>query len=856
MTAVSLRGLLGRKLRTVLTMIAIILGVSMISGTYVLTDTINQSFSTIFHQANASTDAVLSGQAPITSQYSLPPTLPAGLLTVVRQTPGVALAEGTIADRVQLVGKGGTILGSSNGAPTLLFSRSLPRFAQLHTIQGHQPSGRQIAVDTDTITRNHLHLGQTVGVSGIRRVQQFTIVGIVKFGTVGSIGGATLVTMDQPTAQRITGKIGRFDQIRVAGASGVTQSDLVGRIRARIPANLRNSVKVQTGTQNANDASNAIGGALGFLSTALLAFGGIALFVGAFVIFNTFSITVAQRAREFASLRTLGATRGQILRSVILEALLIGIIASILGLLGGIGIAKGLNALFVALGIDLPNAGTVFARRTAVVALLVGTLVTLVASLMPAFRATRVAPIAALREGAQLPRGRFSHYVPFLAAGLSALGVLILAIGIFASISGTSQRLSLIGLGAVVLFLGVAMLSPQLVGPLASVIGWPIERCTAITGRLARENTVRNPSRTAVTAAALMIGLALVGFVTIFAAELKKTAFDSLDRELAGTFAIYSNNGTLIPSRVAQVVGRVPGITAVSAFKLDTGRLDGIGTVQTNGIQPASLHRVYHFQWVQGSNATVIGMGPHDAIIDENLANNNHLKIGSMLHVATPAAVHDTFQVVGIYKNTQFLTDWCIPYATMATDWKQPQDYATIANAAPGLSPPAVAALKTRITKALLGSYPTATVHSQQDLKDQDAKGINLLLGLIYVLLAMSVLVSLFGIINTLVLSVYERTREIGMLRAIGATRRQVRWIIRWESVITAVIGAVLGLLLGILLAVLVTAGLSSQGIEYDLPIGQLLIWVVFAVLFGIVAAAFPARRAARLDVLQAVSYE
>jgi len=852
-TAVSLRGLLSRKLRTVLTMIAIILGVSMISGTYVLTDTINQSFSTIFHQGNASTDAVLSGQAPITSQYSLPPSLPASLLTVVRQTPGVALAEGTIADRVQLVGKGGTILGSSNGAPTLLFSRSLPRFAQLHIIQGHQPSGHQIAVDKDTITRNHLRLGQTVGVSGIHRVQQFTLVGIVKFGNVGSIGGATLVTMDQPTAQRITGKVGRFDQIRVAGASGITQSDLVGRIRARIPANLRNSVKVQTGTQNANDASNAIGGALGFLSTALLAFGGIALFVGAFVIFNTFSITVAQRAREFASLRTLGATRGQILRSVILEALVIGIIASLLGLLGGVGIAKGLNALFVEIGIDLPNSGTVFLQRTVIVALLVGTLL---ASLMPAFRATRVAPIAALREGAQLPRGRFSRYVPFLAAGLTALGVLILAIGIFASISGTGQRLSLIGLGAVVLFLGVAMLSPKLVGPLANVIGWPIERCTAITGRLARENTVRNPSRTAVTAAALMIGLALVGFVTIFAAELKKTAFDSLDRELAGTYAIYSDNGTLIPSRVAQVVGRVSGIAAVSAFKVDAGRLDGIGTVQTNGIQPASLHRVYHFQWVHGSNATVAGMGPHDAIIDENLANNNHLKIGSVLRVTTSAAIHDTFRVVGIYKNTQFLTNWCIPYATMATDWKQPQDYATIANAAPGLSPPALAALKGRITRALLGSYPTATVHSQQDLKNQDAKGINLLLGLIYVLLAMSVLVSLFGIINTLVLSVYERTREIGMMRAIGATRRQVRWIIRWESVITAVIGAVLGLLLGILLAVLVTAGLSSQGIEYDLPIGQLLIWVVFAVLFGIVAAAFPARRAARLDVLQAVSYE
>ncbi|HYZ38667.1 MAG TPA: FtsX-like permease family protein, partial [Pseudonocardiaceae bacterium] len=684
-------------------------------------------------------------------------------------------------------------------------------------------------------------------------VRRFTIVGIVRFGTVSSIGGASLISMDLPAAQRITNKMGKYDEIRVAAASGVTPTDLVGRLWAHIPPDLRSRVKVQTGTQNADAQTSAVGNALGSITNVLLAFGFVAVFVGAFVIFNTFSITVAQRAREFAMLRTIGATRGQVLRSVVLEALLVGAIASVVGLFAGVGIARALNALFVAFGIDLPNAGMIFKPRTAIVALLVGTVVTLAASLMPAVRATRVPPIAALREGVQLPRGRFSRFTPSIAGVLIALGLAALAIGIFASISATNQRLSLIGLGALLLFLGVAMITPQLVGPLAGIIGWAPERLTAITGRLARENAVRNPARTAVTAAALMIGLAVVGFVTVFAAELKKTANDAISREIVGTFAIYSNGNNLIPAGAAAAVAHLPGVAAVSSLKIDAGHLAGLGDYQTNGIQPATFGKLYHFEWKVGSDATAATMGPHSALIDDTMAKNNHLTVGSRIRVTTPAETHDSFVVTGIYKNTQLLPNWCIRYDTMRKDWQQPRDFAVLVNAAPGQN---IKALKAHIAALLSAQYPTASVHSQQDLKEQNTQNVNKLLALIYVLLAMSVLVSLFGIINTLVLSVYERTREIGMLRAIGTTRTQVRWMIRWESVITAVIGAVTGLVVGIVLSILVTAGLQSQGIEYALPIGQLLLWVVFAMLFGIVAAAWPARRAARLDVLGAIAYE
>lgn len=853
MNAVALRGLFSRKLRTILTMIAIILGVAMISGTYVLTDTIDQSFNQIFSTVNATTDAVIVGKSPVSSDFSTPPPLPGHLLTIVQHTPGVAAAEGQISNRAQLVDKSGKSLGATGGAPSLLFSISTPRFSQTKVVQGRLPHGMEIVLDKDTVKRSHLHLGQQIGVVGIQKVQYFTLVGVVKFGSVGSIGGATLVGMDLPEAQRITGEVGKYDEIKVAAAPGVSQSDLVGRIQSRIPPSLRSSIKVETGQKNTQDATAAVGTALSFITIALLAFGGIAVFVGAFIIFNTFSITVAQRAREFALLRTLGATRGQVLRSVILEALLIGVVASILGLFAGIGIAQALNGLFVAFGVDLPKAGMVIAVRTVVVALLVGTIITLVAGFMPAIRATRVPPIAALREGTELPRGRFARYTPLIAGIVTALGALLVIVGVFASISATGARLSVIGAGAVLLFLGVAMLSPKVVGPLASVLGWPIERMSHITGRLARENTVRNPSRTAVTAAALMIGLALVGFVTIFAAELKQTSDDAINREIAGSFTIYNDNNNLIPEGVVRTAARVSGVQTASAVKVTGGSIAGIGTVQVNGIQPVTLPKVYRFQWLHGSTASVTNMGPYDAVIDENMAKDHKLHLGSRLLVTTTTGAKRTFTVRGIYKATQFLVNLTIRYDTVRKDWAMKQDFAVVISAVPGQN---LTVLKARLVKAVQTPYPTANVHSQADFKAQQSKGINQLLALIYVLLAMSLIVSLFGIMNTLVLSVYERTREIGMLRAIGTTRSQVRWIVRWESVITSVIGAILGLVVGIALAVVVTAGLASQGIEYALPVGQLLIWVVVAVVFGIVAAAWPARRAARLDVLQAVAYE
>jgi putative ABC transport system permease protein len=856
-TQVALRGLLGRKLRTVLTAIAIVLGISMVSGTYVLTDTINASFDQIFQQANRKLDVVITGKTVVSSDRGAraAPGLPASLLSVVKQTPGVAAAEGEIGGEAQLFDLKGNALGASGGAPSLLVSVPSSRFRSSTLVQGHWPHGAQLAVDLDTFNRRHLRLGEKALLAGQIPAQQVTIVAAIKFGSGGSLGGASLLEVDLKTGQRLTQKQGKFDQISIAADAGVSQRALAQRLKDRIPPNLRGLVSVKTAAQNAADETSAIGKALNFITIALLAFAGIAIFVGAFIIFNTFSITVAQRTREFALLRTIGAMRRQVLVSVILEALVIGLLSSLIGLVAGFGIAQGLNAVFKKFGADLPNSGMVIETRTIVVSLLVGTLVTLVAGFWPAVRATRVPPLAALREGSQLPKGRLSRARPYISVAVAVIGLLAMSRGVFGNISGVGSRLSLIGLGAVLLFLGVAMVSPQLVRPLANVIGWPMERFTAITGRLARENTVRNPSRTAITAAALMIGLALVGFVTIFAAELRVTANDAINRELAGDFVVQNQQG-LLPAGAAAAVARVPGVAVVSPVESDALRLRGgrKGKSATiSGVVPSTFAKVYRLQWKQGSAALLTNLGPKDVLVGDTYATDQHLRVGSHVSLTTSVGKTESFTVTGIFKTSQILDPLVIRYDTMKRDWKLNSDVVDLVNVTPGQD---LTTVQKRIERVLKAQFPVAQVLSQQDVKDQNSKQINQLLYLIYVLLAMSVLVSLFGIMNTLVLSIYERTREIGMLRAIGITRTQLRMTVAWESVITAVIGAVLGLLLGIVLAVLVTAGLQSEGVEYVIPIASLLFWVAFSIVFGVVAAVYPAIRAARLDVLQAIAYE
>jgi putative ABC transport system permease protein len=843
---VAFKGLLARKLRVSLTALAVALGVMLIAGTYVFTDTINKSFDAIFTAVYAKTDAVVSPNNDIGSQDTgTIPSLDGSVLARVKALPEVGQAEGVVNDQSGVVlGKDGKPI-KTGGAPTLIGSVLPARFTAVTYPHGRAPAGAdEVAIDQATADRKHLKVGDTIGLQAAAPRKQYRIVGLLKIAGVSSLGGATSAELTLAEAQRVTGKAGRYDELYVAGRAGTSPEQLRAAIRKVEPS----SVTVRTGKQETRSQQDDIKGALSFLTTALLAFAGISLFVGAFIIFNTFSITVAQRAREFALLRTLGASRRQVLRSVLTEGLVLGVLGSVVGLGVGIVVASGLRALFKAVGVDLPSSGTVIASRTIIVSLLVGILVTLIASLAPALRATRVPPVAALREGVAMPQTRSSRLAFPLAIVLTALGFGLMALGLFGT-GSSSSALSLLGGGAALTFIGVALLSPRLVGPIASAVGLPLQRVAGMTGRLARENTVRQPGRTAVTAAALMIGVALVTFASIFAAGAKKTINDAVDTGSNASVILQNVNGfgPFSPG-AAREVAAVQGVQDVSPMRFSQGKLKG-KDVAITGIDAASFSKLYN---VTKGGETLTALSPGGVVVGKTYAKDNGIKVGQTLQVQSPTTRTVPLRVTGIAEDRgQLLSPLTIPNSSATRDFASQRDGFVLVGFAPGTDAKAV---KQAVDTRLSADFPQVEALTESQFKGNQANQINQLLGLIYALLALAIVVSLFGIVNTLVLSITERTRELGMLRAIGTSRRQVRRMIRYEAVITAMIGGVLGLVLGVVLAILVTQPLD--GFKLSIPVPSLVLVLVLSGVAGVLAAVLPARRASRLDVLDALAYE
>jgi putative ABC transport system permease protein len=851
MARLVVRGLAARKMRAALTAIAVLLGVAMVAGSYVLTDTINSSFDQIFAAGEAKVDVEVTPHEVVENENSSPPAFPESYVDRVRTVPGVKLASGNVFDTVSIVGKNGKPLQAHGGAPNFAVSVPPPSISAFHYVRGRPPqTGREVALDKFTADRHHFEVGDTIGIAGHGAERRYRVVGVAKFGEVSSFGGASLAVVTLPQAQLLTGKPGKLDGISATSEPGVSPETLKKRIRAVLPR----TVDVRTAQEQAQKQSADIRDNLKFLRVALLAFAGVAIFVGSFIIFNTFSITVAQRKRELAMLRTLGASRRQVLVAVVSEALIIAVIASLAGVLAGVGYAKGIRALFVSFGVDLPSSGTVVATRTIVVSLIVGVVVTLVAALVPAVRATRVAPLEALREGmgaTRPPRAR----VTVLAVVLLILGIAIMAYGLF-GVSDSNGALSLIGLGAVVVFLGAAILSPQLVRPLASVAGAPLVRLRGLTGRLARENTMRNPGRTAITAAALMIGLALVTFVAMFAAGLKAGVGNTIDRSFRGDFVIQNTNGfEPIPAQAGEEVAKIPGVALVSPWRSTAGKVQGVpGTSELTGLDPATANRVFGIEWKQGSPETLASLGPRDAVIDKGYGDKHHIHVGDVMRVTTPTGAHLALKVKGSVKDSaDFIGDFIVPASTVTKDFGEKRDSVAIVKLDEGANLPAV---RNHIEALLAKRFPTAEALNQRELKDQQAKNFDQLLGFVYALLSLAVIVSVFGIVNTLVLTIHERTRELGLLRAVGMSRRQVRRVVRYESVITALIGAVLGTILGIVFAIVVSRPIADEGFVLRIPVGSIAVFLVFAALAGVLAAIPPARRASRLDILEALAYE
>ena len=828
MLRTTLRSLLARKLRLALSGLAVVLGVSFVSGTFVLTDTLSRVFDELFAGVNAGTSVTVRGVSALGDEdAAAPPPVDEAVLDRVLAVDGVASATGRVSGYAELVVDGAPV--TSGGAPSL--GVDIQPDSPLETLtlrDGAAPQGPdEVAVDKATADRVGLEVGDRVQVALRDGLRDVTVTGTLGFGDADSFAGASLAAFDLASAQRLVGRPGTFSEIAVAAEDGLGDDVLAERVGAVLPA----ATEAVTGTQSSAESSAEIKEGLGFFTTGLLVFAGISLFVGAFLIFNTFSMLVAQRARELALLRALGASRRQVTSSVLVEALAVGLLASLVGFALGIGVAAALRALLSLLGIDLPDGELVLAPRTLLVCLLVGVGVTAVAALVPARRAARVAPVEAMRDaGPAEERSLFRRGL--LGALLLLTGVGLLAAGL------TPGTLPLVGGGAAVTFLGVATLSPLVARPVASALAAPFARL-GVPGRLGRANAVRSPRRTSATAAALMVGLALVSAVSVLGSSLKASVDKIVDSQLGADFVLTSSSFQGFSPSVADRLRAAPEVDGVLALRFAQLLVDG-RTGGVSGIDPRAVERVLALDVVDGDLAS---LDAGSLAVSADAAEELGLAVGDEVPVTWARTGEASLRLVAVYASNEFLDDYAVVEEAVVAGTDQELLGAVLVNVREGTTP-------ARAREAVAGAVGdrAAFVAEQSSQVDQ-------LLNAITVLLVLSVVIAVLGIVNTLALSVVERTRELGLLRAVGLSRRQLRRMIRVESVVIALYGALLGLLVGTAFGWALVRALREQGVtEFALPVGRLALVVVGAGLAGLVAAAVPARRAARLDVLAAVA--
>jgi putative ABC transport system permease protein len=844
------RSLLAHKLRLALTGLAVVLGVGFVSGTYVLTDTINRTFDELFTEVTKGVDVAVRGrEAFVTQSGEGRQPVPEAVRGQIATVPGVRAAEGSVAGYAQFIGRDGKPV-TTGGAPTLGISMPVtPELQQAGTLRsGRPPSGPgQVVVDARTAEREGFGVGDQVRILFQGPPRTFTVSGVVGFGQADNLAGATLAGFDLATARQVLNRPGVHDEIDVVAAPGVEPEELRDRVRAALGP----SYDVLTGEQLAQESARAVGQFTRFINIVLLAFAFVALFVGSFIIVNTFSIILAQRARELALLRCLGASRRQLMRSVLAEAALIGLVASVLGVAVGVLIAIGLREVFAAVGGDLPSTTLQVRPRTIIVALLVGVVVTLVAALQPALRATRVPPVAAVQEATMAAPARIGALRVLAGAVLTVGGVAILLSGLFA-VDGGNDRLILVASAAVAVFLGVAVLSPLLARPLSRLLGWPFARWAGQPGRLARRNAMRQPRRTAATAAALMIGLALVSLVTILAASINASVSRTLDETVAADYVLTGPNVGAIgfsPEVVRRLAQR-PEIEAAAGLRSGAFRLED-GRAQTlTGVDPAAYGRAVRTETVQGRFSDLASGG---LAVRDDTAEQRGWRVGDTVTLRFPVGGTDRLQVKAIYEDNQLNGPYLLALRDYQRHYADQLDAFAFVKAREGVAPERSRAAIDQV----IASFPGVEVRDQAEFKQQQADQINQILLMFYLLLALSVVIAFIGIINTLALSVLERVRELGLLRAVGMTRGQLRAMIRWEAVIIAVLGAVLGLAIGVFFGWTLVGALDEEGLtELALPVGTLATLVVAAGLTGFVSAILPGRRAARIDVLRAVTTE
>jgi putative ABC transport system permease protein len=837
MYTATIKSIAARKVRLLTTGLAVLLGVAFLAGTLVLTDTIGRTFDTLFADVNAGTDAYVRAESPFSDQR---PRLDAALVDKVRKVDGVTTASAKIQGYAQLVGKDGDAIGDSLAAGPTFGTNwiGVDRLNPFELAEGRAPAAPdEVVIDRGTAKTGSLAVGDTTRVLTNKGSTPVTIVGIATFGSSDSAAGASYVMFSDAAAQNLLGEPNKVDAVAVAADAGVSEASLQRRIAATIP----DGVEVLTGAEVTEEGQSAVQDQLQFFNVFLVAFAVIALVVGAFIIYNTFSILVAQRTRELALYRALGASRRQIGASVLLEAAVVGAVAAAAGVAAGIGVAAGLRAILEAAGVDLPSTAMVLEPRTIVVSAAVGIGVSVASALFPARRAATVAPIAALSAtvaGSTTSRKR-------IIAGVAVLGFGVLVM--VNALVGDGE--SNLGLGAVLVLSAVLLLGPVTAGPISRLLGAPLPVLRGLPGALARQNAARNPRRTATTAAALMIGVALIGLNIILAASAKESVDRTIDEVFAGDLVVdtgmMSTHG-FSPDLVDRIAALPEVDTAVgvrSALVQVNGKTTRMIATNTEALDPVLQVGV--------SEGSLHGLDAHGIAVLDTEAERLGLTVGAPVDVRFAETGVQAMRVRAIFTQNQLGGKYLAGTAAYDANVADRFDEKIFMAKADGVT---LKAARDAVAAAV-AEYPQANLQDRTAMKEQMAAHLDEMLGLVYALLALALVIALLGIGNTLALSIFERTRELGLLRAVGMTRRQLRATVRWEAVIVALLGGVLGLAVGVVFGWAVASALESQGITVvRIPAGQLATVTLVAAAAGVVAAILPARRAARMEMLQAIS--
>lgn len=842
MILIAWRNIVRHKGRSAFLSLCVVIGVAFVAGTFVLTDTIKNVYTKVFDQAYQGVSVSVRGRSELGATAAVRPPLPSSLLEKVRSVPGVAIAEGDVFTI------GGRIFNSQNKAvgnqfaPTFL--ASWPTVAQLNSfviVNGTAPkANNDVVVDLEVATLAKFQVGEQIRVQTKQGVGKFHLVGIAKFGTSSNLGGASAALFDLATAQRETNREGAFDNIAITSVKGTAPGTLQDRVQAAIGS----KYEAITGTALSAESSDAINNGLSFFTTFLLVFAAVSLFVGAFIVYNTFAIVVAQRTREMALLRALGADGEQVIGSILVESVVIGLIASAVGLVGGIGLAIALKSLLGAVGFKVPGGSVVILPRTMIVSILGGVFVTVVSAIAPAIKAARVPPLAAVRTiGVTSATQRRSRLVT--GALLTALGIVAIVVAV------RSIQLVWLGLGAVSTVLGVAMLAASIVPPFVHVLATPIRRFRGVAGQLAEENASRSAQRTATTAAALMIGTALIAASLVLASSINTSTDKILSGGMQAEFIVTSGGITGIGSKASEAVRSTTGVASVAPFRFGAFKI-GDSTKQLSAMDGAALDSAdpQHVLNLDVSAGKIRSIEQGGMAVSERVAKDHGWKVGATVPMVFATGKH-TLRIQAIFGWNAF-GDYLISLKSHEAFFTDSNDQLTFVRVESGAN---LTNVKKQIATVLKTVAPSAKVQDRNEYAGQIRAQVSQLLNLITALVLLAIVIALLGVLITMLLSVFERTHELGLLRAVGMDRRNVRSMVRWEAAIIATFGATLGVVLGIGLGYAITRTLREQGITtIELPFRSLVIMILLVTLAGVGASLYPARRAGRLNVLRAIA--